>query len=86
MHVYVWVSDINECKETKDICSGGVCSNLPGSHRCTCVGGLIPSVDSKQCLGKVIGLIIEFMYKSIFKMKCKNCFVIMSVALNVNIF
>ena len=46
------VLDTDECKEIKDICSGGVCSNLPGSHRCTCVGGLVPSADGKQCLGK----------------------------------
>ena len=44
--------DYNECLETGDVCNGGKCTNLPGGYRCTCTGGLRPSHDMKQCIGR----------------------------------
>ena len=34
------ISDLDECKENKDICGGRKCTNTPGAYRCICVGGL----------------------------------------------
>lgn len=39
--------DIDECKDIKDICSGGICSNLFGFYFCICVGGLVFFGDGK---------------------------------------
>ena len=46
------ISDLDECQENKDICGGGKCTNTPGAYRCICVGGLKPSDDLKECIGK----------------------------------
>lgn len=68
--------DIDECKDTKDICSGGTCSNLPGSHLCTCVGGLVPSGDGKQCLGKLSyfkTIFLSFLLSRVGFISCDFC-------------
>ena len=44
-------ADIDECSESLGICGGGDCTNLPGSYRCKCVGGLRSSRDRKNCEG-----------------------------------
>jgi len=44
------IQDVDECKETPDICDGGRCENLPGSYRCQCTGGLTASPEQKRCL------------------------------------
>ena len=48
----LWFADLDECQENKDICGGGKCTNTPGAYRCICVGGLKPSDDLKECIGK----------------------------------
>lgn len=51
--------DIDECKENGRICIRGRCENTPGSYRCTCQDGFIPSPDGDFCLGKIF---ISFCY------------------------
>lgn len=42
--------DINECQKP-GICPNGRCENLPGTYRCLCNEGFLPSADSKGCSG-----------------------------------
>ena len=44
-------ADIDECEDRPDICSGGKCTNLVGSYRCTCVDGLMPENGHSGCIG-----------------------------------
>lgn len=45
--------DIDECKENGRICLKGRCENTPGSYKCVCQDGFIPSPDGDICLGNV---------------------------------
>ncbi|XP_063168220.1 latent-transforming growth factor beta-binding protein 4 [Candoia aspera] len=42
--------DINECRETERLCSGGRCLNLDGSYRCLCPPGTMPTGQPPRCL------------------------------------
>lgn len=42
--------DLDECKENPRICSGGKCTNTPGSYSCHCVDGLRPGPSPGVCL------------------------------------
>lgn len=42
--------DINECLKP-GMCPNGHCENLPGTYRCLCNEGFLPSSDSKGCSG-----------------------------------
>lgn len=44
-------TDINECLKPA-ICPNGRCENLPGTYRCLCNEGFLPTADSKGCRGE----------------------------------
>lgn len=44
--------DINECETNNGGCEQ-LCTNQPGSHKCTCREGLQPDPENdKRCIGK----------------------------------
>lgn len=43
------LADIDECYENPRICLNGRCDNVPGSYRCVCQQGFIPSIDGTFC-------------------------------------
>ena len=53
--------DEDECVTTREICSGGQCTNLPGSYRCTCLVGFRPTPDERSCTGRLCSQITVFL-------------------------
>ncbi|XP_039600598.1 growth arrest-specific protein 6 [Polypterus senegalus] len=45
-----WCTDIDECKETPDICGSASCQNLVGSFNCLCPEGYVYDNFTKTCL------------------------------------
>lgn len=43
--------DIDECRLMPQMCSHGVCLNVPGSFECQCHRGYVYDLDSHQCIG-----------------------------------
>ena len=52
--------DINECRESSDLCKNGVCRNLAGTYICDCDSGYVRSADGKECEGKQKHSVIFF--------------------------
>lgn len=48
----LFMSDIDECEETPDICDGGQCTNIPGEYHCLCYDGFMASMDMRTCIGE----------------------------------
>ncbi|XP_076001609.1 nidogen-1-like [Genypterus blacodes] len=42
--------DIDECRDTHQCGSSGICSNLPGTFRCECVAGFALANDGRTCV------------------------------------
>jgi len=57
--------DEDECVTTREICSGGQCTNLPGSYRCTCLVGFRPTPDERSCTGRLCSQITVFCWFSV---------------------
>lgn len=49
----VSLSDIDECRETPQICGlHAICNNQPGTFRCECLDGYQFASDGQTCTGK----------------------------------
>lgn len=44
--------EIDECRLMPQMCSHGVCLNVPGSFECECHRGYVYDLDSHQCIGE----------------------------------
>ena len=53
-HRYLFLfSDVNECRDFPNYCSGGQCRNIPGSYHCTCPSGYLFQERTSECIGVV---------------------------------
>ena len=68
VHIYIVLTDIDECKTYPGKCHGNAtCNNTHGSHVCTCKPGY--TGDGRNCTGTInnlIGLQIRFDYNDEF--------------------
>ena len=50
----LWVSDIDECRISPDLCGHGACVNTPGSFECECFEGYESGfMMMKNCMGEL---------------------------------
>lgn len=52
LRVFVWFTDIDECREIPGVCDNGVCINMIGSFRCECPMGFVYNDKMLICEGK----------------------------------
>uniref|UniRef100_A0A663MUT8 Fibrillin 2 n=1 Tax=Athene cunicularia TaxID=194338 RepID=A0A663MUT8_ATHCN len=51
--IFIFCTDIDECKVMPNLCRNGQCINTMGSFRCFCKVGYTTDISSTSCIGKI---------------------------------
>ncbi len=67
-------TDINECKETPEVCMNGACTNTKGGFECKCPDGYVYSRKEGKCIGKyIISIDFKFVLRFVWSLYVLYC-------------